>query len=177
VARVPATLTTKLLVAFLAIVGLLIAIGVVSLAELGRLNQTAEDFVKLQRKIAAYRQIQHSTTLQLYSVSAALLAPDAATLDATLRQLNQFGYDLERLQFVAHDEVDLLKQVRAEYDGFTGAVSEVIELIRAGKVTEGRRAQIERAGPLADRLSTGVAIAIAGLILVAVALWSIRRHG
>ena len=31
-------------------------------------------------------------------------------------------------------------------------------------------------GPLADRLSTGVAIAIAGLILVAVALWSIRRH-
>jgi MFS family permease len=32
-------------------------------------------------------------------------------------------------------------------------------------------------GPLADRLSTGVAIAIAGLILVAVALWSIRRHG
>ena len=32
-------------------------------------------------------------------------------------------------------------------------------------------------GPLADRLSTGVAIAIAGLILVAVALWSIRRRG
>jgi len=152
VARVPATLTTKLLVAFLAIVGLLIAIGVVSLAELGRLNQTAEDFVKLQRKIAAYRQIQHSTTLQLYSVSTALLAPDAATLDATLRQLGQFGYDLDRLQFVAQDEVDLLKRVRAEYDGFTGAVNEVIELIRAGKVTEGRRAQVERAGPLADRL-------------------------
>ncbi|MFL5686362.1 MAG: MFS transporter [Chloroflexota bacterium] len=31
-------------------------------------------------------------------------------------------------------------------------------------------------GPLADRLSTGAAIAIAGLILVTVALWSIRRH-
>jgi MFS family permease len=32
------------------------------------------------------------------------------------------------------------------------------------------------AGPLADRLSTGAAIAIAGAILVSVALWSIRRR-
>ena len=152
VARAPASVYTKLLVAFLAIVGLLIAMGVVSLAELGRLNQRAEDFVKLQRKIAAYRQIQHSTTSQLYSVATAMLAPDAATLDATLRQLNQFGYDLDRLQFVAQDEVELLQRVRVEYDGFTAAVNEVIELIRAGQGTEGRRAQIERAGPPAERL-------------------------
>jgi len=32
------------------------------------------------------------------------------------------------------------------------------------------------AGPLADRLSTGAAIAIAGVILISVALWSIRRR-
>ena len=42
--------------------------------------------------------------------------------------------------------------MRVEYEAFTAAVGEVIELIRAGKVTEGRSAQIERAGPLADRL-------------------------
>jgi signal transduction histidine kinase len=152
VARVPATVNTKLLVAFLAIVCLLIAIGVVSLAELGRLNQRAEEFVQLQRKIAAYRQIQHSTTSQLYSVATAMLAPDAATLDATLRQLNQFGYDLDRLKFVAQDEVEVLQRVRVEYEGFTAAVKEVIELVRAGKVAEGRSAQVERAGPLAERL-------------------------
>jgi signal transduction histidine kinase/HAMP domain-containing protein len=152
VARVPATVNTKLLVAFLAIVGLLIAIGVVSLAELGRLNQRAEDFVSLQRKIAAYRQIQHSTTSQLYSVAAAMLAPDSGTLDATMRQLNQFGYDLDRLKFVAQDEVEVLQRVRVEYDGFTAAVGEVMELVRAGKVTEGRNAQVQRAGPRAERL-------------------------
>ncbi|MFZ2650214.1 MAG: ATP-binding protein [Burkholderiaceae bacterium] len=152
VARTPATVYTKLLVGFLAIVGLLIAIGVVSLAELGRLNQRAEDFVKLQRKIAAYRQIQHSTTSQLYSVATAMLAPDPAALDATLRQLNQFGYDLDRLQFVAQDEVELLQRVRAEYEGFTAAVGAVIELVREGKANEGRSAQVERAGPLAERL-------------------------
>ena len=152
VARAPASVHTKLLVAFLAIVGLLIAIGAVSLAELGRLNQRAEDFVQLQRKIAAYRQIQQSTTSQLYSVAAAMLAPEPATLDSTLRQLNQFGYDLDRLKFVAHDEVEVLQRVRVEYDAFTAAVGDVIALVRAGKVTEGRSAQVERAGPRAERL-------------------------
>ncbi len=152
VARAPATVNTKLLVAFLTIVGLLIAIGAVSLAELGRLNQRAEDFVQLQRKIAAYRQIQHNTTSQLYSVATAMLEPDAATLDATLRQLNQFGYDLDRLKFVAQDEVDVLQRVRLQYEAFTAAVGEVMALVRAGNVAEGRRAQVERAGPLAERL-------------------------
>jgi len=44
--------------------------------------------------------------------ASALLVHDERTLDATLRQLNQFGYDLDRLQFVAKDEVELLGQVR-----------------------------------------------------------------
>ena len=72
----------------------------------------------MQRKIAAYRQLQHDTTAQLYSVASALLVDDDRTLDATLRQLNQFGYDLDRLQFVAKDEVELLGQVRKDYDQF-----------------------------------------------------------
>ncbi|MDM0110487.1 histidine kinase dimerization/phospho-acceptor domain-containing protein, partial [Variovorax sp. J22R24] len=152
VARAPATVHTKLLVAFLTIVGLLIAVGAVSLAELGRLNQRAEEFVQLQRKIAAYRQIEQSTTAQLYSVATAMLAPDPAALDATLRQLHQFGYDLDRLRFVARDEVEVLQRVRLAYEGFTAAVAEVIELVRSGRVTEGRIAQVERVGPLAERL-------------------------
>ena len=152
VAHAPATIYAKLLAAFLAIAGLLVLVGVVSLTELGRVNQRAEDVVKLQRKIAAYRHIQHDTTLQLYSVASALLLADERTLDATLRQLNQFGYDLDRLQFVAQDEVELLGRVRVDYEAFIGVVTEVIQLIRAGKVVEGREAQIGRAGPLADRL-------------------------
>jgi signal transduction histidine kinase len=152
VARAPATIYTKLLIAFLAITGLLIVGGGVSLAELGRVNQRAEDVVTLQRKIAAYRQIQHDTTLQLYSVASALLVPEERTLDATLRQLNQFGYDLDRLQFVAQDEVEIFGRVRKDYEAFIAVVTEVIELIRAGKVAEGREAQGGRAGPLAERL-------------------------
>src|SRR5499427_2079488 len=152
VARLPLTVHAKLLTAFLAIVLLLIIVGAAGLQTLSAVNRRAENLVQLQRKIAAYRQLQHDTTGQLYSVSSALLIPEERTLDATLRQLNQFGYDLDRLQFVARDEVELLSRVREDYEQFIKVVSQVIELIRAGKATEGRELQLTQAGPLADRL-------------------------
>jgi len=152
VARVPAKVHAKLLVAFLAITVLLIALGAVGLQALNDTNQRAKDLVELQRKIAAYRQLQHNTTAQLYSVASALLVHDERTLDVTLRQLNQFGYDLDRLQFVAKDEVELLGQVRKDYDQFIKVVSRSVELIRAGKSAEGNQLQIAQANPLAERL-------------------------
>ena len=152
VARIPATVHTKLLVAFLTIAGLLIALGAVGLEVLGEVNRRSEDLVKLQRKIAAYRQLQHDTTAQLYSVASALLMPEERSLENILRQLNQFGYDLDRLQFVARDEVELLGRVRADYDEFIGVVTRVVELIRHGRGAEGRGVQLAEASPLADRL-------------------------
>jgi signal transduction histidine kinase/DNA-binding NarL/FixJ family response regulator len=152
VARAPATIYQKLLAAFLSIVVLLIMVGAVGLQVLSGVNRRAEEAVTLQRKIAAYRQLQHDTTAQLYSVTSALLVPDAPTLEATVRQLNQFGYDFDRLQFVAKDEVELLAEVRKEYDQFIQVVAKVVELIREGKVGEGRALQAAQAGPLADRM-------------------------
>ena len=152
VARIPATVHKKLIAAFFAIVVLLIAVGAVGLQALNDTNQRAKDLVELQRKIAAYRQLQHDTTAQLYSVASALLIHDERTLDATLRQLNQFGYDLDRLQFVAKDEVELLTQVRKDYEQFIKVVSQSVELIRAGKIEAGNQLQIAQANPLAERL-------------------------
>ena len=152
VARAPVTVHAKLLTAFLAIVLLLIVVGGVGLQTLSAVNRRAEDVVQLQRKIAAYRQLQHDTTGQLYSVASALLVPEERTLDATLRQLNQFGYDLDRLQFVAKDEVELLARVRQDYEQFIKVVTQAVELIRAGKAAQGREVQLTQAGPLADRL-------------------------
>jgi signal transduction histidine kinase len=152
VARIPAKVHTKLLVAFLTIVILLIAVGGIGLFVLSNSHDRAEDLVNLQRKIAAYRQLQHDTTAQLYSVASALLTRDERTLDATLRQLNQFGYDLDRLQFIAKDEVELLGEVRKDYDRFIQVVTQVVELIRAGKIEAGNQLQHAQAHPLAERL-------------------------
>jgi CHASE3 domain sensor protein len=152
VAHLPWRVQTKLLAAFLAIVVLLIALGAAGLYELSGVNQRTEELIKSERKIAAYRQVQHDTTSQLYSISSALLVSDERSLDSAMRQLNQFGYDLERLQFVAKDEIKLLGKVRQEYDRFIGVVTRVVELIRRGQVAEAHEAQLTEARPLANRL-------------------------
>jgi signal transduction histidine kinase len=149
-ARVPARVQVKLLAAFLAIAMLLIMVGAVGLQALKGVNERTEELIGLQRKIEAYRQVQHDTISQLYSVSSALLSSDEATLSRTLRQLNQLGYDVDRLQFVAKDEIELLGEFRQDYDRFVEIVTHGIEAIRAGRTAEAR--EIQTAAPLADRL-------------------------
>jgi len=152
VARVPARVQTKLLAAFLMIVALLIITGAGGLRELSGVNERTEELIKLQRKIEAYRQVQHDTTSQLYSVSSALVSSDERTLDSTLRQLNQFGYDVDRLEFVAKDEAELIDQFRRDYNRFIEVVTRVVELIRGGRTVEARETQLQQATPLADQL-------------------------
>ena len=73
-------------------------------------------------------------------------------LDAALRQLRQFGYDLDRMEFVARDEAELLAQVRQDYDRLTAEVTRVVSLIRTGQTDEARTTQLAQIMPLADRL-------------------------
>lgn len=152
VARLPARVQTKLLIAFLSIVGLLIVLGAVGLQVLSGVNDQTNELIKLQRRIAAYRQVQHDTTNQLYGISTALLLQDNRMLDAALRQLNQFGYDLDRMEFVAKAEVEVLGQVRQEYERLTAGVTHVAELVRAGRTEEARKVQLDEIIPSADRL-------------------------
>ena len=150
VARVPARVQVKLLAAFLAIAMLLIMVGAVGLQVLRGVNERTEELIGLQRKIEAYRQVQHDTISQLYSVSSALLSSDEPTLSRTLRQLNQLSYDVDRLQFVAKDEIELLGEFRQDYNRFVEIITHGIETIRAGRTAEAR--EIQTAAPLADRL-------------------------
>ena len=156
VARLPASVHAKLLVAFLVITGLLVTVSAVGLGVLGKTNRRAEELLILHRKIAAYRQLQHDTTGQLYSVTLTLALPleqvDARMIEAALRQLKQFGYDLDRLQYVAKDEATLLSRIQEEYNRFIQVMSEAITMIAEGRVTAARELQRTRATPLADRL-------------------------
>ena len=173
VARIPTRVETKLLVAFLAIVALLIVPGVAGLGVLSEAHHRSEDLIRLHRKIIAYRQVEQArsarggvamedldwrqwmpglTTKQLSAVSSALVLSHDQALFAALRQLNQLGYDLERLRFIAKDEADLLGQVLQVHGQFVGVVKQVVDLVRAGEPTEARALQLAQAGPLADRL-------------------------
>jgi len=143
---------TKLLAAFLVIEVLLVSVGVIGLLSLREADQQANQLLALQHKIEAYRQVQHDTLRQLYGVYTALAFPNQMTLASALRQINQFGYDLDRISFVAKDEVALLDQVREEYARFIAVVSRVIDLIRNGRAAEAKQSELAELGPLADKL-------------------------
>jgi signal transduction histidine kinase/HAMP domain-containing protein len=146
VAGVPATVHAKLLVGFLIIVVLLIALGAVGLQVLVRVNRRAEELVKHQQRIAAFRQFQRDT----------LLAPswswNETTLEITLRRLNEFRYDLDQLQFVALDDTEQLAKLREDYGQFIDVVAVLIGLVRAGNAAEARSLHLTKAGPLAARV-------------------------
>jgi len=153
-ARIRASIHTKLLVAFLSIVVLLVALGAVGLGGLQSTNERAADLVKLERRIAAYRQLQHNATGQLYAVASGFLATEERQLDAALRRLQRSAYDFHRAEFVAQDreDLDLLRGIESDYAALIRTGTEVLNLVRAGKLDEARALHRERPVQLANRL-------------------------
>jgi len=152
VARIPASVHTKLLVAFLSIVVMFVALGAVGLSVLRASNERAESLLNQQQKIAAFRQLQRNTTEQLYTVTSAMFATDERTLDAAKRQLNHSAYDFDHAKFVGNKDAPGLATIQTSYEELIAAGIHIIDLIRQDKLQEARDYQKKRAIPLADRL-------------------------
>jgi len=151
-ARIPASINTKLLVAFLGIVGLLVALGAVGLGVLQIADERTAGLVRLERRVAAYRQLQQNTTGQLYAVASAFLATNERDLDIALRRLQRFAYDFDRAKFVAREDAERLRSIEADYAELLRTGTRIIELVRSGKIDAARNLHHEGSIPLADRL-------------------------
>jgi signal transduction histidine kinase len=152
VARAPFTVHTKLIGAFFTIAALLIIFGVVVIQVLSGINGRSEDLSKLRRKVASFRQLQHDTTAQLYGVTTALLSPEERMLESALRQLHQFRYDLERLQFVTKDEAELFSRIRDQHEQLIQVITRMVELTRGLEITKANQIRNAKIVPLADSL-------------------------
>jgi adenylate cyclase len=152
VARFPTRLHNKLLFAFLTIVAMLVVLGGFGLYILQGMQERSERLIALQRKIAVYGTVQHNTTRQLYEVSSALLNGTQTELNRVARQIQQFGYELDRLQLVEQDELELMETVQEEYGRFIDLVAEEVELARSDKPTSEGLFQSRDAKHLANQL-------------------------
>jgi len=152
VARVPASIRVKLLVAILSIVLLFVALGLIGLLVLRGLDQRATELVGLQQQIAAYRQLQYNITEQLYALTSALVVPEPRRLDAALRQLSQFAYDFDRAQFVAGSDAAVLDNIRQDYAQLIDTGTRIIGLVRRGAIEDAQKMQISQAMPLSEGL-------------------------
>jgi len=151
VARAPVRIHRKLVVAFGAVVALLVMVGAIGVHALGEANDRTERLASLQGRVSIYRQLQNDTTIKLYAGASALFDPEPVALDAALRQLQQ-SYDFSRLQFAARDERELLTRIEGTYDQFVTVMAEGIQLVRQGKLADGQALQRTKGKPLADQL-------------------------
>ena len=152
VAKAPFTVHAKLIGAFFVIAALLIVFGIVVIQVLGGMNRRSDELSQLRRKVAAFRQLQQDTTAQLYNVTAALLSPEERSLERAIRQLNEYRYDLDRLQFVTRDEAELFKKINAEHEQLNQLIVNVLELTRQREFTRAKELRLSRTAPLADSL-------------------------
>jgi signal transduction histidine kinase len=131
---------------------LLIALGVIGLVVLSQANTRAERLVDLQRRTASYSDLRLETTNQLYALAKAMAAPEARNIDTAVRQLALTGYSIDRLQFVATGETDLVARATNAHADFAAATTRTLDLLSTGRVAEAQRAQTTEVTPLADRL-------------------------
>ena len=135
-----------------ALAALLILLGLIGLVALGEANAREQRVVDLQRRSIAYADLRLETTTQLYAVETALASPDVKVIDAAVRQLGLTGYSVDRLQFVASEEADLVARVVAAHDQFAALNARTLDLVRAGQIAEAQRVQTVEVRPVEDRL-------------------------
>jgi signal transduction histidine kinase len=151
-ARIPAPIQLKFLAVLGVLAGLLILVGVIGLVVLGEANARGQRVVDLQRRSVAYADLQRETTTQLYAVETALATSDPRLIDAAVRQLGLTGYSVDRLQFVASGEADLVARVVTAHDQFAALNRQTLDLARAGQTVDAQRLQTVEVQPVADRL-------------------------
>ena len=90
VARIRASVHTKLLGAFLLIALLLIAMGAMSLQSIASVARQSRLLDQAHERVDASRQIEHALGLQMNFTANALLLQDDATIESMFRENNRF---------------------------------------------------------------------------------------
>ncbi len=169
VARVPATVNRKLLVAFVGIVVLLVTVGVLGLRVLGDANDRVEALGKLQQRTVAYQNI-HADAVLLNDLMALRVSGDFAKvfsgvntspvvsslLDQVIESASTTigpASDITQFDFVPPaDERNLLSRIQLDSNNFSNVITEILVYDKAGNASQ---AQQQQNGP-GNTLATGM---------------------
>jgi signal transduction histidine kinase len=174
VARLPATVNRKLLVAFVGIVVLLVTVGVLGLRVLGDANDRVDALGKLQQRTAAYQKLQADAkqlrvllALRAGGSDLATIFPgentspglssavDGITVDGIIESTLTQGLasDIADIAFVPPaQERSVLSLIQLDYVQFSGVVTEILQDDQAGKASQALQLQANQGEPLADQL-------------------------
>jgi signal transduction histidine kinase len=176
VSRVPVRIRTKLLVAFAAMVLLLVGVGVLGQRVLSESNDRLETLARLQKNLTVYRLLKNDN-IALQQIVGSRVGGDIEAFvgqsstpngesvpsewryarapgEPILRRLRNY-YDFRRLDFdPTAEEQRVLQQIETDFERFVSAMTKSVELDGTGKVAEAQSLVITEVKPLLTRLGS-----------------------
>jgi signal transduction histidine kinase len=149
VARIPASVHTKLLTAFLLVTALFFAMGVVSFRIISGIAGQTVQLDEAHRRVDSSRHIEHALAMQLNFTAIALLLRDEATIANALRENNRFNSTLAQLEGTAPaEERTIIERIREHQDSVMTTVADIANLIRDGRIDAAMTLQLHNGYPL-----------------------------
>ena len=135
VARIRASVHTKLLCSFLIITLLFITMAVVSLIMLVNTTEQSRLLDQAHERVSWSQQSQHALARQMHFTALALLSKNEAAIERILRENNRFNETLAKLEAAeTTGQQGLIEQIRSSQDDAMGVVADMANAIRDGKL-------------------------------------------
>ena len=161
VARLRASVHSKLLGAFLLIALLLIAMGAMSLQSIASVARQSRLLDQARERVDASRQIEHALGLQMTFTRNALLVRDDATIESIFRENNRFRGTFDRLEAAAPpDQRETIRRLRNTQDKVMATVARIAALIRENKGDEAMDLHLSEGYPLYREIAALVTRAV-----------------
>ena len=133
IAKIRATVHTKLLAGFLVIAVLLVAMGVTSILVIREMNQEAHQLITLQEQTDVARQAIYAVTSQSHFRAMALITRDGSYNDKIVTAKEDFAAHLDSLAAIGGPGVqEAVDRMRAINERYADAGADVLALYESG---------------------------------------------
>jgi class 3 adenylate cyclase/CHASE3 domain sensor protein len=157
VARVQASVHTKLLVGFLIGALLLLGMAVLSLVVIDRMSGRVEDLARLHERIDRARQMEYLITAQSHYRAMALLTGDQSNNLKIAEAKRDFTAHLNSLETISGPQhADFFRRVRDADQRFAASSDRVLALAQAGNTDEAMRLHLSEEHPVSHELEAAM---------------------
>ena len=162
VARIRTTVHIKLLAGFGVIAMLLLAMGLVCIGVLGRVNRQVETLTALNEQTSQARDMIYEVTAQSHYRAMALITRDDVWLDKIYTAKTQFTDQIAWMRDNAiPDRTEFLDNLTATNDRFTASSDEVTSLYQQGRIDDALAAHIDQEHAISHELEDSLKLMIA----------------
>ncbi|MEO8230258.1 MAG: ATP-binding protein [Chloroflexota bacterium] len=152
IARIKASVHRKLLFGFLGGALLLVAMAILSLVVIGRMNERVSDLNRLQEKTSRAQQMLYAVTAQSHYRAMALLTQDDKFNTQIADAKTAFARLLDEMGAADPTDAQLLQRLRANNDTYAGASDRVLALYRGGDLNGATKLHLAEEHPVSHLL-------------------------